>query len=351
MKIAIVTCYKHNDYVRARTLRTAFAAAPDVETIVVRNRHRGLWRYPEGMLKLLKVRFVDRPDAYVLTFRAYELLLLAVLTLVRKPIIYDELINFTEWLDEHGRIKEGKLSYKLFRSWYGWLTKHCRIILADTTAHAQYSAQLNNLPLERYRTLPVAADETVFRPNPSIAKAEPFTVFYYGSMLPLHGLQYVLDAALLLKDKSIRFRVAGGGQAAKQACQAASEQGANVLFEDWVPFEELPKIALTAGLGIGGPFGNTLQSQYVITGKAYQLLALGVPVLIGQNQVSGVFVDKQNSLVVPQADAQAIADAVSWAQAHPKELAALGAAGKKLYAAQFSQAVVNDLVASVVQAL
>lgn len=353
MKIAVITCYKQPDYVRARTLRTAFAAAPDVEVLIIRNRRHGIWRFIEVPLKILKARWRDQPDAYVITFRGYEMLLYMVLTLVRKPIIFDELINFTEWMEEHGKLKAGSRAYRLFRRWNAAVVRHARFILADTEAHARHSASLNRLRIDRYRTIPVGTDETVFYRR-EVEKSSPgiFTVFYYGSMLPLHGLDYVLEAARLLKDqRDINFRFVGGGTQAAQACAAAVQAGARIKHEAWLPVEELPTAALQAGLTMGGPFGNTTQSQFVITGKTYQFLALGTPVLIGQNEVSGSFQDKDNCLMVPQADAPAIAEAVLWASRHPQELAQIGQAGRQLYEKQFSQTIVTHLAKSIVGGL
>jgi glycosyltransferase involved in cell wall biosynthesis len=171
-------------------------------------------------------------------------------------------------------------------------------------------------------------------------------------MLPLHGLQYVIEAALKLKDNpNIQFHFVGGKDTVAKACADAVEQGAHITYEKWRPFDELPDIARSAGLTLGGPFGNTMQAQYVVTGKTYQFLALGVPVLIGKNKVNEGFSDKVNCLMVAQADGAALADAITWAYEHPKELETIGRAGRKLYEEHLSQRVVNDIVAKLVQAL
>lgn len=351
MKIAVVTCYFQPDYVRARTLRTAIKAAPDTQVIIIKNRHKGMARFVEVPAKLMMTRLTQKPDAYVITFRGYEMLLLMVHTLVRKPIIFDEMVNFTEWMEENGKLKPGTLAYRLFRRWNGWMVGHARFVLADTDAHAKFSAKLNGLALDRYRTIPVGTDEEVFHPQaPSKSADKKFTVFYYGHMRPLHGLDYVLEAARLLKDQpDISFRFIGGKEKDKQACLQAASEGAHVTHESWLAFDELPKAAAQAGLTLGGPFGGTTQAKLVVTGKTYQFLALGTPVLIGRNEVNAHFENKVNSLVVDQADAQAIANAVTWAKEHPKELKKIGEKGRRLYEKHFSQDVINGLVEKLLQ--
>jgi glycosyltransferase involved in cell wall biosynthesis len=258
-------------------------------------------------------------------------------------------------MEEQGRLKAGSLPYRLFRRWNHWMVKRCRIILADTAAHAEYSSILNMLSIERYRTIPVNADETVFHlQSKDAAGSKKFTVLYYGHMLPLHGLQHVLDAAQLLNDRpNITFRLIGGkkyGDVAR-ACTEAVRKGAHVTHEAWLPYEKLPEAIRRAGITLGGPFGGTLQSQFIITGKTFQPLACAAPVLIGRNQVQEGFADRENCLIVPQADPRALADAILWAKNHPEELKKIGLAGRRLYEQHFSQKIVNGLVQDIVKEL
>ncbi|HSW98233.1 MAG TPA: glycosyltransferase [Candidatus Saccharimonadales bacterium] len=355
MRIAVVTCYDQNDYVRAKTLRAAFAAAPGVQVTVVRNTHTGLLRYLEVPLKLLRLRFgalKTRPDAYVVTFRGYEMLAFLRLTGVRKPIVFDELVNIVEYYREHHVLREGTWPDALARKVYHWLLRGCKLILADTPQHAEYSAKTSNLPPKKFAVLPMAADETLFFPQKTLP-ARPFTVFYYGNgMVPLHGLQHVLEAAILLKGREdIHFNLVGGKQNAAEACAAAVQKGAHLTYEKWVDFSELPTRARQAGLCLGGPFGNTLQAQFVVTGKTVQFLACAAPVLVGRNQAGTMFTDRQNCLLVEPANPQVIADAITWAAAHPAELRAIAHDGRALYEREFSQAVINKRVARIIQEL
>lgn len=346
MKIAIVTCYDQNDYIRARGLRTAFAVAKGVETVVVKNRHKGFLRYAEVPIRLVLLKLRWRPDVYVVAFRGYEMLLLMRLAFVRKPIVFDEMINLVEYLREHGKLREGTAADARMRKFYKWMTGNCRVILADTPAHAEYSANVTGLSLDGFLTVPVAADEKLFYPKAEKTNPGQFTVFYYGNgMTPLHGLEHVLSAAVLLKErKNVRFNIVGGKQKAANACAAAVAKGANIVHEKWVPFEELPKRARQAGLCLGGPFGKTLQSQFVVTGKTTQFLACAAPVLVGANKTNYMFANKDNCLLVPPASPKAIAEAISWAADHPAVLHKIGLSGRKLYESHFSQKIVNQKI-------
>ncbi len=357
MKIAVITCYRQPDYVRARTLRTALASVPGVELIVVKNRQKGILRFPEVFWKVLKLRFTERPDAYITTFRSYEIMLYMWLIAGRKPLVFDELVNFAEWMVEHKKLKEGTFLYKLFVAWYGFFVRRARFVLADTEPHAAYSAKIWGLDVEkRYIVLPMAADETIFRPDAGPRRPitdKQFRVFYYGNkMLPLHGIDYVLDAAVkLAKYPNIQFLLLGGRSTTAEKVAAAVAHGAHVAHKDWLPFDEFPPIICDADLALGGPFGGTLQSKFVVNGKTTQFMACETPVVVGRNEVNQQFYDKRNCLVVEQADAQALADAILWGYEHRRELRAIGREGRKTYDQYFAQRVVNERVAGMVAAL
>jgi len=352
-KVCIVTCYKDPDYVRARTLRAALRANPENSVIIVKNSQRGVLRYLEVIFKLLAARLRHHPDVYVLTFRGYEFLPFFNLLTIGKKRIFDEFINLVEWaVYEHRKIRAGTLPaqilYSLYRSWL----KRSTIILTDTQAHADYSAKLMKLPLEKFVAVPVSTDEEVFKPRENVAKHKSFQVFYYGNMLPLHGLKYVIEAAILLRDhEEVNFLLVGGGDKVVTEIEQAKKQGAHIAHMKWLPFEQLPIKAAESSLSLGGPFGGTLQSGMVTTGKTYQFLSMGVPTLVGQTDEKVALKDGKSCLSVPQANAQAIADKILWAKSHIGQLEQIGLEGRKTYKKHYSNKVVADILKGVIQSL
>ena len=110
MKLAIITCYKHPDYVRAKTLRAAARSLDNVEVIVVKNTQRGVLRYPEVLWRVLWVRLRLRPDVYLVTFRGYEIFPFVRTLSIGKTMWYDEFINPIEWaMMEHKKLPDMKI--------------------------------------------------------------------------------------------------------------------------------------------------------------------------------------------------------------------------------------------------
>lgn len=345
MKIAVITCYHDPNYVRARTIRAALRQVPGVQLIEVKNSHTGIIRYPQILWRLWRTKRLQHPDAYVLTFRGQEILPLVLWMVGKKPLIFDEFIIPIAYASGESHAKTFKirvfyalarLSEPLYKKWL----HRSRVVLADTKAHAELSARTSDMNLSTYTVLPVGTDESVFKPGARGVKSDAkFTVFYYSTgMQPLHGIQYVLEAAELMKDNdAVEFLIVGGKKLLKQAVECAAARGAHVRYEAWIPFDRLLDTMHSAGLTMGGPFGGTNQAQHVITGKTYQMLAAAVPTLIGDSDATReYFIDKDNALVIPQADAKAIKKAVLWAYNHPAELAQIASKGRKLYEKSFS---------------
>jgi glycosyltransferase involved in cell wall biosynthesis len=167
-------------------------------------------------------------------------------------------------------------------------------------------------------------------------------VFFYGYMLPLHGPQFVLEAAELLKDNpDITFLLAGRIGKYEEAIVAAQGRGARIEYRQWVPFDELPELIAGSAVNIAGPFGQTFQAQHVINGKVYQFLASGSVALLGANQNTANFINHVNSLVVPRGDAQAIAREIEWAYNNQDQLPAITRAGRELYDQHYSNKVIS----------
>jgi len=336
--ICVITCYKQPDYVRAKTLRRGLHESDLFEDVlIVKNKHTGVLRYIDVFAQLIKIRFSKNPDFYILTFRGYETLPFVWLMTLGKKLLYDEFINPVEWfVYEHKKFAPGSIPAKLLRAVFRWFGKRVSLILTDTESHADYSAELMDLPREKYRAIPVGTDERTFQPLNPISH-DGFRVLFYGNMLPLHGVDIVLKTAEILAARTdIIFHFVGGKKVIREKTAAAQAIGANIEHDKWIEFEKLPETFAKSDICLGGPFGGTVQSQYVITGKTFQFMAAARPAVIGSNKETQLFTDKQNALVVPQANVDALKDVILWAAENRDKLEAIGQNGRKLYEEQFS---------------
>jgi glycosyltransferase involved in cell wall biosynthesis len=229
-------------------------------------------------------------------------------------------------------------------------------VLTDTRQHAEFYQNRFGLPSDKILVIPVGALEAEGASdiaNEVKVPDETLSVLFYGSMLPLHGIDIIVAAAAQVSDLPIRFDFVGGNARQIQRLHnlCATNGVTRYTQRNWVPLDELVASDIPrSDICLGGPFGGTPQALRVITGKTSQCLALGKATIIGAIDEATGFVDQLNCLLVPQADASALALKIRWACVHRDELPAIGLRGRSLYDERLSvQHVARQLVPALLE--
>jgi len=176
------------------------------------------------------------------------------------------------------------------------------LVVADTHASADFLAELGGVARDKVAVCFVGAEERVFAPG--WKPQPPHEALFIGKLIPLHGVETVLEAARLAPD--LRFKIIGSGQLEP----LLSGRPANVEHLPWVEYERLPNELRAAACALG-VFGTSDKARRVIPNKVFQALACGVPVVTGDTPaVRELLVDGKSAQLVPPGDAQALADAV-----------------------------------------
>lgn len=312
-----------------------------VELVVASNRAPGLRRYLQTVLELIRVRRRSPADVYLLGFRGHEIAWLARWLTHPRPLVIDALMSPATALDEEGKAGiAGRLLAPLAR-WYEGLMLHrwCDLVLTDTELHARDYRERFQLPTGKVLPVPVGAFEAdlpAAQPHPSGAD---FSVLFYGSFLPLHGMDIILQAAARLTNLPIEFRFIGGsGTQAKRLHERCRELGIRrYSHRRWVAWMDLIENEIpNADLCLGGPFGGSPQARRVVTGKTQQCMALGKATLIGKTAEDHGFKDRENCLLVDQEDPGALASSIEWGFHNQSNLEGIGRLGRELYASRFS---------------
>jgi glycosyltransferase involved in cell wall biosynthesis len=345
VEIGYVLSYRAPDYIRTRNILAALGAMPDTRVHRAINTRTGLLRYYDTLAALRTVLREHAPHVLLIGFRGNELYPLVRLLAPGRPIVLDAMMSPSAALmSERGPIA-GLLGRCVLFPVERWMLRDCALVLTDTTAHARFMSRLFEIPLEKFAVLPVAAEERC--PPWKRIPGAPRTILFYGSFLPLHGFDVILEAMQHLDGTGLRFSFIGirGAPRARLDALVRERSDLDVVCLDYVPFEQLLEDHLArAWLFLGGPFGGTPQAQRVITGKAAQALCAGVPVIIGENEETRQLTDRHDCLLVPQGDARALADAIEWARAHEDRLDAIGRNGARFYHSHLSLAVVRRVL-------
>lgn len=338
-KICYILSYRLPDYVRSKSLVKALRRMSGTVLLEAVNSSRGWRRYVETLARLIRCRMGERPAFYVLGFRGYEIFWIVRLLTAGSVLVLDHMMSpYDSLLNERKAFRKGGLLEKFVYGYERGILRSSNLVLTDTESHRQYFAELFGIPPEKIIAVPVGTDEEMFRPLPKAGSDGNglFHVFFYGSFLPLHGIPVILEAARLLHGKPVHFIIAGGKRPGEDPLQGDRPSLANVTHRGWVPYEELPDMAARADLCLGGPFGNTGQARRVITGKTFQFLAMGKPVVVGRILDDPGFIDRHNCLLVPQGSAEELARTILWCLENRDRLEDIGRNGRLLYDRLFS---------------
>ncbi|MDD5723908.1 MAG: glycosyltransferase [Syntrophales bacterium] len=327
---------------RTKSLVQSLNKIHGVEVLEAVNRTRGIWRYAQTLWRLLTLRIGKDPDCYILGFRGYEIFWIVRILAWGRPLILDHMMSpYDSLVHEKKLIKEGGVFGRIIHLYERSILRSADIVLTDTEPHRSYLVGQFGVDAEKIHPIPVGTDEEVFKPVPVRArrvKKDLFHVLFYGSFLPLHGINVILETAQVLRDSPIRFTIIGGtGRALREFHEMRkSLKLDNVAHRRWVPYEQLPDLIQEADVCLGGPFGDTGQAHRIVTGKTLQSLAMGRPVIVGKTGDDYGFRDKENCLLVSQGDKEDLARAIRWCFENQDRLPMIGDGGGQLYRKRFS---------------
>lgn len=197
-----------------------------------------------------------------------------------------------------------------------WAFRLSDLILADTQAHKNYYCQTYGLSERKVEVLPLGYDNDLYKPQieqHSQSETKTFEVLFFGSFLPLHGVETIIEAAKVVGDldSSVRFRLIGSGQTLTRALALAAEwKLANVRFEGWQPQSVLPLKIGSAQICLG-IFGQGEKVKRVIPHKIFQSLACRKAVITLRTPAAEEFFShKKNIYFCSRPEAYQLAQAI-----------------------------------------
>jgi glycosyltransferase involved in cell wall biosynthesis len=228
------------------------------------------------------------------------------------------------------------------------------LLILDTSEYVNWFHETYGLDPDRFRLVPTGADDRVFRPVDIEEQSdETFNVVYYGTFIPNHGVDYIMEAARILKDEpDIHFELIGAGPTKAQAMALAQEYALdNVTFVGWVDKEELPYRVARADVCLGA-FGQTPQSLMTIQNKIYEGMAMGKPVIGGLSPVmAGHFKHGEDLFLIPRGDSAVLAYAILRLRDNPVLIDKLSENGYKRFVSEFDLSAIGDRVFAYLETL
>lgn len=353
--VCLISIYRDLDYIRSSSFIKILGSG-EFDFFLVKNKHKGIKRYFEVFVSLIKAKIKYNPDVFILGFRGNELFLLARFIAFNKPLIFDSFVPVYESFVLENKWRLSEKIIKFFKPLVYMYELFClqfsTLILTDTKSHKSFYIKYFGRYVQstKIKSVYVGANENIFFPKSSLNKKlekNKFTIFFYGNLLPLHGVLVIAKSSEILKRyNDIQFIVIGGrGKILTEFLNYVEKKGlTNIKYISRVSLSHLADYISIADLCIGGPLGNTPQAQNVITGKTFQFLAMAKPTIIGKNnetELNNCFIDKKNCLLVEQGSPTKLSDAIYWAYLNQDKCKTIGLEGEKLFVNNFQLSVIK----------
>lgn len=284
-----------NTLYRVRDLREHFGADEIDEPLwttpaggwtSIKSPLRVLWRALVSHLRVVMsvVRKGKHDVAYVPYPAPSVVLLLSLLPQRFRPrrfvldgfiSIYDTIVNDRKIWSR--RSVPAKALYALERRAFSRVDA----VLVDTPQNADFYAEMFRLPRSRFVPLPLATNEVDFASKPYVPTAGRCRVLFVGTLVPLHGVGTIVEAAKLLSSRDdIEFRILGDGVDGETIQNEVKGLGNVVWQRRWHSSEELGQEIGRADICLG-IFGDTDKAQRVCPYKLYAYASVGRATITG----------------------------------------------------------------------
>src|SRR5215218_3995486 len=248
------------------------------------------------------------------------------------PVVFNPLVSLADTLvEDRRRFSPSSLPARALRAVDRAAFRLADLVVADTEAHA---ALFRELGARRVDVCLVGAEERVF--TPGWRQPAEFSALFVGKLIPLHGLETILEAAR--RAPELQIRVIGSGQRE----ELLRERTANVDWRTWVEYERLPEELKGAGCALG-IFGTTRKAQRVIPNKVFQALACGVPVITADTPAARELLrDGESALLIPPGDPDALVSALRNLAEQPGIARTIADEGLAAYRERASEAILGE---------
>lgn len=229
-------------------------------------------------------------------------------------IVWDAFLSLYDTVVEDRKlVRVGGVWAKLIGAFERLACAAADCIVLDTKAHAHYFSKRYNVPESKLMSAWVGAETDIFQHRRLCpARVEQFNVLFYGQFIPLHGVEFIIDAACRIDDPSVRWTIVGRGQERDKIDRLVKEQNIRfVTLVDWIDYARLPEEIAEADLCLG-VFGESEKAARVIPNKVFQIIAVGRPLVTMDSPAIRELLtpDTPGVWLVPPGSGAAIAEAV-----------------------------------------
>ncbi len=264
--------------------------------------------------------------------------------LLNKKLVFNPLlIIYIGFAEEQGILNKKSLMGMVIKQAESLVYKMCDLVFADTPFQEKFLRNDFGVASDKLKVLPIGADDRFYSYTPYTNKSKKINCCYYGLYSPVHGVEYIIEAANILKNnENITFSMIGNGNTFEKNYQKAKKMGlTNITFYHDTPESEHPKIMAKSDLFFGF-LASTPTVDRVIPNKVYQGMAQGKLVVTADAPVTrSVFKNGENMALVKPANPKALAQAIVDLSEHPQKRITIIEQSYKLFKTRFTPKAVG----------
>ena len=307
--------------------------------------------------------FLDQPDVVIAT--SPQLLVgLAGWWLARckrVPFVFEVRDLWPESLAAVGVGSSNSLLYRSLARIAGFLYNNCDHVVVVTPAFKKYLIERWRVPEEKISVVENGVETSLFKSLPADLALQrelrtdgKFVVSYIGTMGNAHGLETLLEAASLLREKapSVLFLLIGEGSEKEHLISLARSRAlVNLRFVDQQPREKIPAY-ISASDACLVLLKRTALFETVLPTKMLEFMACARPVILGVDGHARQILGQANAgiFIQPENPGQ-LAEAVMRLAADPALRESLGHNGRQHILQHFSRRRTASIYLNVLQGL
>lgn len=299
---------------------SGYGMANKASMMVIRKTSGIIWQLLLLPLRVIAIAKCSHLFVLPMNFSLVTCFELFLARLFKKKVIVDYYIGCYDSLVNDRKLV-GSDSFKarwlLFKDRY-ILKSGTKVIFLNNAESKFYQGVAGvNIPASKVTILPLCVDyrKEMFAKSRCRNDDGDFNVCWWGTYIPLHGLDKVIDAFRLIEDSSIKLHIFGNSDVASIPYQEKIDSWGlqeRVFIRNDVTFNngELGRVLIEeCDLALGN-FGDSEKAKTVLVNKVVDALSLSVPCLTQQTMASVEFLTDNESIKYCQATPADIASAI-----------------------------------------
>lgn len=285
---------------------------------------------------------------------------IVIIILFRKQIFFDFYISVYESLvSDRKTLRSNSFRAKLIRVKERWLLAKAKKIFVNSESEFHYfcKALQYEPPLNRCKVIALSAELKPIKADYyQQSQTETLNVFWWGTFIPLHGFEKILQTAVVAKKREAKMKFYCFGPPHFDPSQLLSLIKSYDI-EDILVLEcrrslaagELDELILESAHVALGSFGDTEKASVVCCNKVVEGIAFGLPVVTGKSlSVSEIYPNSEMVYTVasePESIIEGIHEAAKtfYGMEPNLRLALLSHSARELSVSKFQRALLSSL--------